>query len=84
MVVETIEKPVEQLLEQETQAVCTHHWVIEPPEGPISRGVCKKCGEEKEFNNYFTFSTWENQSSSSLLKQLGINYKADFDDSLQD
>lgn len=30
---------------------CKHHWLIEPPSGPTSRGVCKLCGAEKEFNN---------------------------------
>ncbi|MDD5082496.1 MAG: hypothetical protein PHU08_03885 [Dehalococcoidales bacterium] len=32
---------------------CRHHWVIETPDGPSSRGVCKYCGTEKEFNNSF-------------------------------
>jgi hypothetical protein len=30
---------------------CVHYWLIESPEGPTSRGVCKFCGAEKEFNN---------------------------------
>jgi hypothetical protein len=29
-----------------------HYWVIDPPNGPISIGTCKKCGEKKEFSNY--------------------------------
>ncbi len=31
---------------------CTHHWLIDLPEGPVSKGVCRLCGEEREFNNY--------------------------------
>ena len=31
--------------------VCTHHWVIETSNGPISIGRCRLCGEEREFNN---------------------------------
>lgn len=31
---------------------CAHHWVIEPPRGPVSKGICIKCGAEKEFNNW--------------------------------
>ena len=27
------------------------HWVIDPPNGPVSSGKCKKCGESKEFKN---------------------------------
>ena len=36
-----------------TQASCRHHWVIEAPNGPISRGVCKLCHAEKDFQNSF-------------------------------
>lgn len=27
-----------------TTAVCVHHILFEPPAGPTSLGVCKKCG----------------------------------------
>ena len=30
---------------------CCHHWVIEPADGPISLGVCRKCSESREFRN---------------------------------
>jgi hypothetical protein len=30
---------------------CCHHWIIEVPIGPLSKGVCKQCGEEKLFRN---------------------------------
>ena len=30
---------------------CCHHWVIEPANGPISRGVCRHCNESREFKN---------------------------------
>jgi len=32
---------------------CHHFWVIEVANGPTSQGVCKYCGEEKEFLNAF-------------------------------
>ncbi len=32
--------------------VCCHHWIIEAPNGPTSKGVCRICGEEKQFNNF--------------------------------
>lgn len=32
--------------------VCRHYWLIDTPSGPVSRGVCKLCGEEREFKNY--------------------------------
>jgi len=31
---------------------CIHHWMIDPPIEPTSKGVCKHCGEEREFENY--------------------------------
>ncbi|MFQ5997237.1 MAG: hypothetical protein ACE5KP_06410 [Dehalococcoidales bacterium] len=30
---------------------CRHYWIIEGAKGPISRGVCKFCGAEREFRN---------------------------------
>lgn len=30
---------------------CVHHWIIEVPQGPISKGRCKKCGAERDFPN---------------------------------
>ena len=30
---------------------CHHYWIIEIPEGPTSRGICKFCGKEREFDN---------------------------------
>ena len=30
---------------------CAHYWVIETSLGSTSRGVCKLCGEAKEFSN---------------------------------
>ena len=31
---------------------CRHHWLIDMPSGPTSRGVCKFCGEERVFENF--------------------------------
>ena len=33
---------------------CTHHWLIAPPSGPTSKGVCRDCGATREFRNHFT------------------------------
>lgn len=32
---------------------CAHHWDIETPAGPTSRGRCRHCGLEREFVNYW-------------------------------
>ena len=42
---DTHEEPV-------TRDKCRHYWIIESPKGPTSRGVCKFCGAEKEFQNF--------------------------------
>jgi len=28
-----------------------HHWLIDIPNGPTSRGICKKCGSMREHRN---------------------------------
>lgn len=30
---------------------CKHYWMIEVADGPMSRGMCKYCGEAREFFN---------------------------------
>ena len=41
-----------------TDATCTHHWTIQPATGPVSQGVCRLCGEMREFKNYVEAATW--------------------------
>ncbi len=38
--------------------VCRHHWVIQPADGPMSNGVCRICGETRDFQNYVETATW--------------------------
>ena len=41
-------------------ATCVHHWVIDVPAGPVSKGTCRLCGEAQEFRNYLeSFSGWD-------------------------
>ena len=35
-----------------TKTDCVHHWLIDTPNGPVSDGLCIKCGEEREFANW--------------------------------
>tara|TARA_A100001037_G_scaffold252681_1_gene236804 strand:+ start:323 stop:568 length:246 start_codon:yes stop_codon:yes gene_type:complete len=39
------------------------HWVIDPPNGPVSSGKCKNCGDTKEFKNSVEFSSWYGSKS---------------------
>jgi len=34
-----------------TPASCTHYWLIDKPNGPVSRGICKFCHEVGYFRN---------------------------------
>jgi hypothetical protein len=40
------------------KADCSHHWVIEPPNGAVSAGTCRMCGERREFRNSYEYSSW--------------------------
>ncbi len=45
---------------------CKHHWAIERANGPISKGTCRVCGEEREFNNSVeTWGGWTPQSGKA-------------------
>ena len=36
----------------ETEHHCKHHWIIDSPAGPTSKGFCRFCGEARLFNNF--------------------------------
>ena len=42
----------------EGSLVCQHHWLIQAADGPTSVGVCRICGETKDFKNYIETATW--------------------------
>lgn len=52
-----LERPV-------TKGTCKHHWLIEPPDGPTSKGVCKLCGETKVFDNILADLLSNNDTSA--------------------
>ena len=74
------------LLEAETErnttkTDCVHYWIIESPVGPTSNGVCKYCGEEREFQNYVPYSSWE-ENTTVISEPFDIprhDYNDDFD-----
>jgi hypothetical protein len=53
----------EQTAYQETD--CKHFWVIESPSGPTSDGVCKNCGEAREFRNSLPMTRWEGEADKA-------------------
>ena len=38
-----------------TKDSCRHYWIIESARGPVSKGVCKFCGAQKEFHNSWPY-----------------------------
>lgn len=65
-----IEKPNVELKELISLPTCSHHWIIETPDGPTSKGICKLCREEREFSNQLRpnnpmSSGWSNQKEAN-------------------
>ncbi len=53
---------------------CVHFWLIEPPDGETSQGVCKFCGAVKTFLNSLpakSFTTDAHLSYSNREVYLG-------------
>ena len=58
---------------------CSHHWMIGDPDGPMSAGICKHCGAQKEFMNYFAGSSWGSEVSlDRLSRSEGVSKDSDY------
>ena len=55
----------------ETAPECVHHWVIEPAQGPLSRGRCKRCKVTRDFSN----SVWADSQHITLAKEVSERRK---------
>jgi hypothetical protein len=65
-------KVKEKVLAQPRKEACHHFWVIEVANGPASGGVCKFCGEKKEFFNAFPeFNPVKKAGNPFNLPKLG-------------
>lgn len=42
---------------------CKHHWMVESPNGPTSRAVCKLCGQQEEFRNSIVETRWDSEGA---------------------
>lgn len=42
----------------EAREECVHHWIIEIPNGALSKGACKLCGSERLYYNSLEYM-WE-------------------------
>ena len=49
-----IEREEDNVLKEDlSENACPHFWDIEAANGPSSQGICRRCGERKEFLNAF-------------------------------
>jgi hypothetical protein len=62
-VVEEVENPL--AAPDPDVVVCVHRWRIESPNGATSHGVCKHCGEERDFPNSAEDGLWEREVPQS-------------------
>jgi len=58
---------------------CVHYWLIEPPEGPVSMGVCRLCGARQEFKNFSPYSTWDNETTAAAGHRRNSGWDFDFE-----
>jgi len=65
MVQKTLTKTKELFSKVQSTKQCVHHWIIAPPVKPVSRGVCKICGAEKDFDNFLPSDLEWQQSTLS-------------------
>ena len=56
-----IETPI--MDDNSEEDMCSHHWLIESPNGPESTGECKICGEIRMFKNSIQITSWESDGS---------------------
>ena len=51
---------------------CIQHWMLESPNGRLSEGICKKCGESKMFPNLMP---WMEEGNSHWTKSQPATYQ---------
>ena len=57
-------------LAEYVHAHCAHYWVIAVPNGPISKGVCQRCGHVREFQNSAEYTPMLTKHDGSPDKAL--------------
>ncbi|MFC1961433.1 hypothetical protein ACFLWN_00070 [Chloroflexota bacterium] len=67
--------------EQVSPEGCVHYWIIETSHGPTSEGVCKICGEKKEFSNLMFEpappTTWQGKNPLALPEMQKVRVVED-------
>ena len=53
-----------------------HNWAISPPNGPTSTGVCRTCGETREFKNSLPNPNYKNVKTKTIKELVAIRKAA--------
>ncbi len=48
---------------------CVHHWNIQTSQGSMSEGICRLCGEKREFHNS-PEASWAEQARRSRAEKV--------------
>jgi hypothetical protein len=56
---------------EDIEVAHAHVWLIASPNGPFSHGVCRGCGEERDFRN-------SEPGNGHWMKEKGVNPKYEY------
>ncbi len=70
--------------EGQESSECKHHWLIESPQGPVSRGICQLCDATREFKNYIDAISWGEESSQSSANYVSAEASSDGPDDISE
>ena len=68
---EVMNNEVIEVEELRDEPQCKHHWIIDTPHGAMSTGLCKVCGERREFFNSAPGAMWEDDAKPGEMGRWG-------------
>ena len=68
------QEPTEQI---ECKKGNAHEWLIDSPNGPVSKGECLNCGQVSEFKNSMPVSGWDRTDNSKKNDEKNDSKKND-------
>ena len=48
---------------QRDHSACRHFWIIDPPTDRVSQGICRLCGDVRQFKNFIESAPWGEDAS---------------------
>ena len=63
--------------------LCIHHWILDTPNGRLSEGICRECGESKMFPNLMPYMEEGSGSHWSSSKKATYQHKLEVDKTKQ-